>query len=71
MLTNARYPNRPDTKEHLAGVRVGRDAVLGASVVVLPGVVIGEGAIIGAGAVVLEDVPAHVTMVGNPARSVR
>lgn len=71
MLTNARYPNRPDTKEHLAGVHVGRDAVLGASVVVLPGVVIGQGAVIGAGAVVLEDVPAHVTMVGNPARSVR
>jgi len=34
-------------------------------------VVIGKGAVIGMGAVVLESVPAHATVVGNPARVLR
>jgi acetyltransferase-like isoleucine patch superfamily enzyme len=67
-LTNARYPNRPDTKARLEGVRVERDAVLGANVTVLPGVTIGRGAVVGAGAVVVRDVPAGTTVVGNPGR---
>jgi len=35
---------------------------------VLPGVTIGDDALIGAGSVVTRDVPAGVTVVGNPAR---
>jgi acetyltransferase-like isoleucine patch superfamily enzyme len=66
-ITNARYPNRPDTKAHLEGVTVARRAVIGAAAVLLPGVRIGEGAIVGAGAVVVRDVPDGVTVVGNPA----
>jgi len=34
----------------------------------LPGITIGEYALVGAGAVVTKDVPAHSTVVGNPAR---
>ena len=67
-ITNARYPNRPDTKERLEGVTVARDAVIGAGAVLLPGVRIGEGATVGAGAVVVRDVPDGATVVGNPAR---
>lgn len=67
-FTNARYPNRPDTKASLEGVTVARDAVVGAGVVVLPGVRIGAGALIGAGAVVVHDVPDGAVVVGNPAR---
>lgn len=69
IVTNARYPNRPDTKANLEGVTIGRDAVIGAGAVLLPGVQIGDGALVGAGAVVVADVPAGTTIVGNPARS--
>lgn len=67
-ITNARYPNRPDTKANLEGVTVGRGAVVGAAAVLLPGVQVGEGAMIGAGAVVVRDVPPGAVVVGNPAR---
>jgi acetyltransferase-like isoleucine patch superfamily enzyme len=65
-ITNARYPNRPDTKANLEGVTIGRGAVVGAAAVLLPGVQVGEGAIIGAGAVVVRDVAPGAVVVGNP-----
>lgn len=67
VVTNARYPNRPDTKDHLEGVRVGRGAVVGAGAVLLPGVRVGAGATVGAGSVVVRDVADGATVVGNPA----
>lgn len=70
MLTNARHPNQADTKDHLEGVLVETNAVLGAGVVVLPGVVIGAGALIGAGSVVVRDVPPGGRIVGNPGRAI-
>jgi len=68
VITNARYPNRPDTKDSLEGVHLERGATVGAGAILLPGVRIGAGALIGAGAVVLHDVPAGATVVGNPGR---
>jgi len=46
-------------------------ASIGSNATILPGIIIGEYALIGAGAVVTKDVPAHSTVVGNPARSLR
>lgn len=69
IVTNARYPNRPDTKENLEGVHVGKNATIGAGVILMPGVRVGESALIGAGAVVLEDVAPGQRVVGNPARA--
>lgn len=71
IMTNARYPNRPDTKDRLEGVTIERGATVGAGVVLLPGITIGAGALIGAGAVVLADVAPGDTLVGNPGRSTR
>ena len=71
VVTNARHPNRPDTKERLEGVHLERGATVGAGAVLLPGVRIGRGALIGAGAIVVDDVPGGATVVGNPAREVR
>ena len=68
VLTNAKYPNRPDTKEQLTGVRVGRMAVIGANVTILPGLNIGEKAIVGAGSVVTRDVPPEYVVFGSPAK---
>jgi len=41
---------------------------IGANATILPGKVIGEDAFVGAGALVTKDVPAGVTVVGNPAK---
>lgn len=69
VVTNARYPNRPDTKQNLEGVEIKEGAIVGAACVLLPGVTIGAGATVGAGAVVVRDVREGDTVVGNPARS--
>lgn len=54
----------------LAGrVAVGRGAMIGTGVSVIPGVRIGDWAVIGAGAAVVHDIPAHVTAYGVPAES--
>ena len=67
VLTNAKYPNRSDTKHNLQGVTIRRDAVIGANVTILPGVNIGEHAIVGAGSVVIKDVADRTVVAGNPA----
>jgi sugar O-acyltransferase, sialic acid O-acetyltransferase NeuD family len=52
----------------LGKVRIGSGCQIHANAVVLPSVSIGDGAVVGAGSVVLTDVPAGVTVFGNPAR---
>jgi len=70
VLTNAKYPKSPGSKDDLKGVVVGENAKIGANTTVLPGVVIGANALVGAGSVVTADVPEGAVVVGNPARIV-
>ena len=49
---------------------VGNKVVIGAGAIVLGPITIGAGAKIGSGSVVVKDIPAHVTVVGVPARPV-
>lgn len=53
------------------GVSIGKGVLVGAGAVVLPGLVIGDYAVIGAGSVVTKNVPAGVTLVGNPAKPLK
>jgi serine O-acetyltransferase len=48
--------------------KIGEGVLIGAGTKILGNVIIGDGAKIGASSVVLEDIPAHVTAVGVPAK---
>jgi sugar O-acyltransferase (sialic acid O-acetyltransferase NeuD family) len=52
----------------LGKVRLGQGCQVHANAVILPSLSVGEGAVVGAGSVVVRDVPAGVTVFGNPAR---
>jgi acetyltransferase-like isoleucine patch superfamily enzyme len=68
VITNARFPASPRTKQSLEPVRIGRNARIGANATLLPGIVLGEGCLVGAGSVVTRDVDADSVVIGNPAR---
>lgn len=57
-----------DQVDLCGGVELGSGVMVGSGARVLPGVKVGDGAVLGAGSVVLRDVPAGVTVTGNPAR---
>jgi len=67
-FTNDKSPRSKVYPEAFAKTVVKKHASIGAGAVILPGVTIGEYAMVGAGAVVTKDVPAHATVIGNPAR---
>lgn len=71
VLTNAKYPNQPDTKDTLEGVTVKRGAVVGANATILPGIVLGEESLTGAGSVVAANVERGMIVAGNPAKALR
>lgn len=68
VITNARYPNTPTTKDELLGVYLEEGCMIGANSTILPGIRIGKHALIGAGSVVTKDVPPGTIWVGNPAK---
>lgn len=70
VFTNVKHPriNKPTPKEEYARTTVKKGTSIGAGAVIVCGVTIGENAMVGAGAVVTKDVPAGVTVVGNPAK---
>lgn len=74
-IYTADHPRDPDLRrqgfESGIPVRIGNNVWLGGGAIILPGVTIGNDAIIGAGSVVTRDVPAGVTVAGNPARALK
>ncbi|MEQ3481250.1 MULTISPECIES: serine acetyltransferase [unclassified Pseudoalteromonas] len=56
---------------HGRAAHIGDNVYIGPHTSVVEHVHIGDGAQVGAGAVVIKDVPAHATVVGNPAKVVR
>ncbi|MBU2103100.1 MAG: N-acetyltransferase [Candidatus Omnitrophica bacterium] len=71
-FTNDKNPSSNKTRV-LEGIswRLKKGASVGANVTVLCDITIGEGAVIGAGSVVTKNVPAGVTVCGNPAKILR
>jgi maltose O-acetyltransferase len=59
------------TAPQSAPIVIADGAYLGCRCIIGPGVTVGEGAFVGEGAVVLEDVPAHSVVYGNPAQVTR
>lgn len=68
LLTNAKYPSSPLTKNYLIGPIIRKNAKVGAGAIILPGVIIGIGVLVGAGSVVTKDVPDGAVVAGNPAQ---
>ena len=66
MFINDKYTEKNKDWE-LQKTYIGDDVRIGSNATILP-IRIGKGAIIGAGSVVTIDVPAGVTVMGNPAR---
>ena len=66
MFTNDKFTEDRDNWVERKTV-VGNNVRIGSNATILP-VTIGEGAVIGAGSVVTKDVPAGVTVKGNPAK---
>lgn len=69
VFTNDRVP-RATGDWRMTPTLVRRGASIGANATVVAGVEIGECAMVGAGAVVVDSVPAHTVVVGNPARRI-
>jgi acetyltransferase-like isoleucine patch superfamily enzyme len=69
-FTNDRHPRSGSTSYKMEVIVVRKGASIGANATILPGLTIGAGAMVGAGSVVTKDVPAGVTVVGNPARPI-
>jgi len=67
-FTNDQYPRSGNRNYLMLQTVVRKGASIGANATILPGVTIGPGAMVGAGSVVTKDVPAGVTVAGNPAK---
>ncbi|MFC1652371.1 DapH/DapD/GlmU-related protein [Planctomycetota bacterium] len=71
VLTNARFPKHPNTKDELQGPHICSNAKIGANSTLLPAIIIGQNSLVGAGSVVTRDVPANAIVAGNPAKMIR
>ena len=69
-FTNDKLPRSKQYPDEFSKTIVKKNASIGGNATILPGVTIGEFAMIGAGAVVTQNVKAHSTVVGNPAREI-
>lgn len=67
VITNAKYPNNPTTKNNLSGCHLKKGCMIGANSTILPGVTIGVGSLVGAGSLVTRDVADKMVVMGSPA----
>jgi UDP-GlcNAc3NAcA epimerase len=70
-FTNDLFPRSKQYQDKFLQTHVEAGASIGANATILAGVTIGKKAMVGAGAVVINGVPPHAVVVGNPARIIR
>lgn len=72
-IASVNHHLKPSERRNLVlkPVHIGKNAWLGAGVIVTPGVTIGENAVVGAGAVVTHDVEKNTVVAGVPAKKIR
>ena len=71
VMTDDLHPPCPRFKDCVGGVKIRKNAKIGANSTILPGITIGLNALIGAGSVVTKNVPNNVVVAGNPAKIVK
>lgn len=69
-FTNDLYPRAFNDRYEIVPTLVKKGASVGANATIVCGVVLGEFCMVGAGAVVVNDVPDHALVIGNPANVV-
>jgi acetyltransferase-like isoleucine patch superfamily enzyme len=69
-FTNDKYPRSQRRPERFLQTLIKKGASIGANATILPGIVVGESALVAAGSVVLQDVPQHAIVAGNPAKNI-
>ena len=67
-MTNDKHPRSRNMDWVCLETVIEDNVSIGANATILPGIRLGKGCVVGAGAVVTKNVPAGVTVVGNPAR---
>ena len=60
-----------ENESYLGRIHIKRKAVIGSGSIIMPGVSIGEYSIVYPGSVVVEDVPDHALVSGNPAQIIK
>ncbi|MEG1003318.1 MAG: DapH/DapD/GlmU-related protein [Clostridium sp.] len=72
-ILSVNHPINPENRRGviLKGVKVRRNAWIGAGATICPGVTIGQNSVIGAGSVVTKDVPNNCVYAGVPAKFIK
>lgn len=70
-FTNDLYPRSKQYPDEYSGIRICKNASIGANATILPGITVGENAVDGARAVVTQNISPKAVVVGNPATVIR